>query len=61
MTITVMKTTTPIVAPTTTPMGTVVEDEGDEEPLGGNVVTEEAADVDLWRGVVILIPIACTQ
>jgi hypothetical protein len=47
MTIRVMKTTTPTVAPTITPMGLVVED-GDEEEAAG-------------RGGVILNPISFTQ
>jgi len=42
-----MKTTAPTVAPTTTPIG--------------NVNTEEAAGVELWRGVVILNPISLTR
>jgi len=56
-----MKLTAPTVAPTTTPMGTVVEDEGDEGPLDGNVTTEEAAGVEPWRGVVMFNPVSHTQ
>jgi hypothetical protein len=51
MAIKVVKTTAPIVTPTITPMGIVVEDEGEEELL------EEAAG----RGVVILTPMSFTQ
>jgi len=51
MTSRAMKAIAPTIAPTTTPMGIVVEDEDDEE------LVEEAAG----RGVVRLIPISFTQ